>query len=97
MIPDEKTLLHQLLYVAFMDIRNASCEKKWHADFYRLPHFLHNLPLQLERVQEIEGGYPKIMRDLKERSRILDCESWLDNAIKNIIDWEKIKTNNRNP
>ena len=91
MIPDEKTLLHQLLYVAFMDIRDASCEKKWHTDFYRLPHFLHNLPLQLERVQEIEGGYSKIMRDLKERSRILDCESWLNNAIHNITNWENSK------
>ena len=93
MIPDEKTLLHQQLYVAFMDIRNASCENKWHADFYRLLHFLHNLPLQLERVQEIEGGYSKIMRELKERSQILDCESWLDNAIENITRWENSKAN----
>jgi hypothetical protein len=81
---DDRTVIHNLLYRAFLDIRIAAYEKKSHEGIFKIADIFHNIPLQLERVQASGGSYQEILNDLRERMRNKGCESWLDNAIKDI-------------
>jgi hypothetical protein len=93
---DDRTLLYKILYMGFLDIRIAACEEKPHIGFFRISDFLHNLPSQLELAgRENNDGvvYKNIMTELRERARIINCETWLNHAIQNIKEnWKPIES-----
>jgi hypothetical protein len=82
---DDRTLIYKLLYQAFVDIRAAAYESKSNKAIFKIADIFHNIPLQLERVEKGQGSHKEILEDLRERSRRRECESWLDNAIRNIM------------
>lgn len=81
---DDRLIIHNLLYRAFLDIRIAAHEKKSHEGIFKIADIFHNIPLQLEQVHAGNSSYQEILNDLRERTRNKGCESWLDNAIKDI-------------
>ncbi|MDM8551929.1 hypothetical protein QUF72_17730 [Desulfobacterales bacterium HSG2] len=78
---DNRSLIHQLLYHALIDIREAACEGNSRAAF-RLSDLIHTIPLQLERVRKEGGDYAEILNGLRERARQKGCESWINNALR---------------
>ncbi|MDM8552391.1 hypothetical protein QUF72_20060 [Desulfobacterales bacterium HSG2] len=82
---DDRSLIHQLLYHALIDIREAACEGNSRAAF-RLSDLIHTIPLQLERVTKEEGDYAEILNGLRERARQKGCESWMNNAVRHYVE-----------
>ncbi len=81
---DYRTLLHQLLYHALIDIREAAYEGNIRAAF-KLSDLIHNLPLQLERVMREDGDYREIFDDLRTRGMRKGFESWIENALGHYV------------
>jgi hypothetical protein len=69
----EKNFLFYLLYIALVDIRERSFEKK---DSYTfgLCDLLHNIPLQLTSEANVKDAYEYLLDNAKE----LGMEKWME-------------------
>jgi hypothetical protein len=78
-----KTLIYKLMYYAFLDIRSSTRSDDVNLVVaYRLADVFHNVPLQLNRVENENGDYETILLDIRERAKRAKCEAWIDNVIK---------------
>lgn len=75
----EKERLLRLMYLAFLDIRAASRSQDTHTCFV-LSDVFHNVPLQINRVEQGEGEYTEILTWIQRRCEERKCTSWLNNA-----------------
>ncbi len=76
-----KSLLHRLLYAALIDIR-AEGHDTQNKKVFLLADLVHNLPLQLDRVDRGEQTPEDIMQWLRMRARQTGAEGWLDLRIE---------------
>ncbi len=83
---DDRTLVYDLMYQAFVDIRYAAYEEKSHQAIFKVADLFHNVPLQIERIERESGDFSKILTKLKRRAQLSGCESWLNNVIRNFQD-----------
>ncbi len=78
-----KELILRLLYLAFLDIRAASHEGNMKKCLV-LSDLMHNIPLQLFRVEKENGDYQEILDWIYMRCKQMKCEFWLDNALSQL-------------
>jgi hypothetical protein len=78
-----KEKILRLLYLALIDIRAAADQGNTKACFV-LSDLMHNIPLQILRVEKENGNYQEIMYWIRMRCKQNKCESWLDNAISQL-------------
>lgn len=78
-----KNLVHQLFYLALLEIREEAYETK-NAKIFHLADLFHNIPLSLNQAEQAEK-YDEIMERLTNRAGEKGCEQWLEHQIKNNI------------
>jgi hypothetical protein len=86
---DDRMLVYDLMYQAFIDIRYAAHEGKSLKAIFKVANLFHNVPSQIERIEREKGDFSEILTSLKMRSQLSGCESWLNNAILNFRDRHK--------
>lgn len=77
---NKKEKILRLLYFALLDIRAASNEDNTKV-CYILSDLMHNIPLQILRVEDEKGDYQEILNWIRMRCKQMKCESWLDNVL----------------
>lgn len=80
---DDRTLIYDLMYQAFIDIRHAAHEGRSLKAIFKVANLFHNVPSQVERIERENGDFSEILAELKVRAQLFGCESWLNNAIQN--------------
>lgn len=78
-----KTIVHMLIYHALLDIRAASYENKGSKGIFKLADLFHNIPLRLNKISN-EEEYEALLLELRKKAQLKGCDSWLENAIKQI-------------
>lgn len=87
-----KDLLYRLLYAALIEIRMDGYETN-NRLVYLLADLVHNIPMQLERVDQADTSPEDIMQRLRERARRNGIEEWLDVRLAE----EALRDRNRMP
>jgi hypothetical protein len=96
MILNDEVLIYRLLSYTLIGIRAAAYEGNNKVAF-KLADLIDNVPGQLGHIGESFSDYDSILASLRARSKLKGMESWLDNAILNIHENEKLrKTDCRN-
>jgi hypothetical protein len=76
-----RRLLYRLLYAALLDIRvegyTVNNKKVFH-----LADLMHNVPLQLDKVERGESSAEEVMHWLEKHAHEKGIERWLEQAIK---------------
>lgn len=80
---DDRNLVYQLVYRAFLDIRVAAYNEKSHKAIFKIANVFHDVPLMIERAERENAVFDKIIEDIRYKARQQGCESWLANAISN--------------
>jgi hypothetical protein len=78
-----KRVLYQLLYNALIEIRLLGYESNDKV-VWVLADLLHNLPLQLDRLDQGDLTVQDIMRELEERAHRHGIERWLHRRLGEI-------------
>lgn len=77
---NETKLLHDVLYLALVEIRSEGHETGNKVVFH-LADLFHNVVLHMGQAALGESDYPAVLADLREQAAEKGCSSWLDNAI----------------
>jgi hypothetical protein len=75
-----QTLLHQLLYRAFLDIRIALVTGEAFPMF-EVVDFYHNLPLAMDEAASGHRSYESVLTDLRERADHKRCRQWFEELV----------------
>ena len=75
----DREYILKLMYVAFLDIRDASHSQDTDTCFV-LSDLLHNVPLRINLADKGEMNYAEIVSWIKEKCEASNCVSWLDKA-----------------
>ena len=75
----DREYLLKLIYVAFLDIRDASRAQDTDTCFM-LSDILHNVPLRINLADQGEMSYAEIVAWVKEKCEASNYSSWLDKA-----------------
>lgn len=86
---EAKVLIHKLLYQAFIEIREAAYEDRGMKGIFKISDLFHNVPLQLNIISENNGNYQELLTEIKKIARMKGYDSWLNNAIQNIVGKEE--------
>lgn len=81
---DSRALVHGLLYLAMIEIREAAYKAQNDGAFC-LADVFHNAPHQLERVLNEEMSYDEVLQLLRERAEQRDCGAWFSQALEAAI------------
>ena len=76
-------LLHQLLYVALIDIRMNAFEAN-DRQVFCLADVFHNIPLRLWQAVQGRDNIEAIRHYMRDRARVGCCEQWLEQAIREV-------------
>lgn len=76
-----KSLLYRILYDALIEIRAEGHDSR-NKTVFLLADLLHNVPLQLNKVDRGETTPEDIMQWLQMRARQTGTEGWLEHRIK---------------
>ena len=75
-----QTLLHCLLYRAFLDIRIALVTGEAFPMF-EVVDFYHNLPLAMGEAASGHRSYEAVLTDLRERADHKRCRQWFERLV----------------
>jgi hypothetical protein len=82
----EKEYILKLMYLAFLEIRDASRSQESHTCFV-LSDVFHNVPLQINQADKGEMSYAQIVTWIQKKCEESNCTSWLENATIHIAKW----------
>ena len=80
---EKKEIILRLLYFALIEIRTA-CNEDNKKVCLMLSNLMHNIPLQIIRIEKDDGDYQEILDWIRMRCQQMECESWLDNALSQL-------------
>jgi hypothetical protein len=83
-----QTLLHRLLYRAFLDIRIALVTGEAFPMF-EVVDFYHNLPLAMDEAASGHRSYESVLSDLRERANHKRCRQWFEGLVMILQDEER--------
>jgi Mg/Co/Ni transporter MgtE len=76
-------LVHRLLFRALIEIRAQGHEQKNKLVFH-LADLFHSAVLDMEAAAEGRLTYGEVLRQLEEKAKEKNCESWLHSAVAQI-------------
>ena len=77
----DRNTLYQLLFDALLEIR-ADGHASANAKEWKLADLFHNLPLSLQALDEGTVTAEQVLQQLRERSKPLGIEQWIDNRLE---------------
>lgn len=79
----EKEYILKLLYIALIEIREASHSQESHRCFV-LSDIFHTVPLRMNRAEKGEISYADIVTGIQQKCEQRNCIAWLENATKHV-------------
>ena len=76
----DSEILHKLLYLALIDIREYGRSTN-HKGIHNLANLFHNVVLQLQKASDGEVTYEEVLQSLKSKADEIGCSDWLESYI----------------